>query len=1629
MVSRKLIPAILCLLAAVGQLNLAAQENPNLDVGFRPFGSYEGGDFDTVAFGTRTVSIFTPIASWPQRGSQLKSSLNLLYNNKAWGVHETCNLQTGACTFDWRWQYPATNPRPKGTVQLIVSTGNVTSTLRNVKGPTGQNVVLYSAVTEDGATHPLNPSGTSAAGMESIDATGIWFGGDVSYAPYTTTLIDKRGVVSGTVNGVQDTNGNYITLPSGNLPVIDSLGRNLPSSTSATDTIGCPSNPNTTNLTAGITNYPGYNGGNLIVKSCYATYSLKTKFHLESCDPTNECGFATEYTGSSSMLVGVILYNGVDWAHSPSWSFDYYSPDPNDSTVNYGDLTKVTLPTGGTITYTWTTDNLCSQLAAEVTPGSRVLKSRTVDANDGTGPHTTTYTYNSSPAPGVVVTDPAGNDTVHGFAFYGSSYETQTQYYKGSKTTGTLLKTIGTDYQVLPNPFQIYSDCPSAPELPSRVTTTLPNGSGTLVSKIETDYNTYSGNLIEKREYDYGSGAPGSLIRKTDYTYTGANANYLNANVLGPVTQETVYNGAGTKIEQTTNTYDGTTLQSSGVTMHHNTVANPGYRGNLTLVQNWLNTTGAQVTTKQTSYFDTGMPYQSKDLKNNPTTYAYDSAYDGAYLTQTQFPGTGNSITHSISGAYDFNTGKLTSFTDQNGQISTYGYDSLWRVYSASFPDGGSVGVTYTDSNPVQITKTVAVNSTLNKWFNTIFDGLGRISQTQMKDPDCTIGSALVKVDRAYGFDTTQNTTYSTVTTPYCDTPGTIYGLSTRSDADALGRPIKVTQTDGSTVTTSYSANCTTVTDEANKSRQSCTDGLGRMTGVWEDPSTLNYRTDYTYDVMNKLLSTAQRGGDPNSSDWRQRTFIYDSLSRLTNASNPESGTLSYTYSNTSSGCSGDAGAVCTKVAPAPNALSPSTATVTTTYSYDKLNRLTQKSYTDSGTTPTVSFGYDADTSTLTCSNQPTLTDSYPKGKQTAMCDGSGATSWSHDKMGRVLTEKRMINASTALTNSTMYAYNLDGSLATLTYPSSRIITYAPSSSNGFTAGRPVSAVDSAHSLNFVTNATYAPQGAIASFKNGASITGILTYNPRLQPWELYYTNGSTPAPASSLQQSTCPSLPSGQVATIMHRAYDFHAGTDSGNVYTINNCLASDRTQNFDYDNLNRIVDAYTTGTTSASKHWGGTFSIDPWGNLYSVGPYTGHVNQPPGPATTATTKNQLVGLGHDIAGNVVQNGSASYTYDDENRITNTAGVSYRYDANGERVIKCTGTYPSCSSATLYWKGTGSDALVETSWTGAINSEYVFVNGKRVARRDSSGSVYYYFSDHLGTADVITNSGGTTQKESDYYPYGGEVPITGSSFANNYKFTGKERDGESGLDNFGARYDASSLGRFMTPDPVSATPLHIINPQRWNMYSYVMNNPLTYVDPDGKDAIAVNVMNEVPFGGHEGIIVVHADGSATYARFGPQHAASPADQGKVTVQPLSPVAFREDGLPTVESYKQLSDEVAKIEREASNTVGFNYFKTSEADSIALDNWMQDWKNHPAPDYQVNTQNCATFCIAGLTKAGVLGDGQKLGWGATIPNRLFMILAGLSAENYADGQRSKTKEKVTTKIVGCTDMQGNPCKQ
>jgi RHS repeat-associated protein len=131
---------------------------------------------------------------------------------------------------------------------------------------------------------------------------------------------------------------------------------------------------------------------------------------------------------------------------------------------------------------------------------------------------------------------------------------------------------------------------------------------------------------------------------------------------------------------------------------------------------------------------------------------------------------------------------------------------------------------------------------------------------------------------------------------------------------------------------------------------------------------------------------------------------------------------------------------------------------------------------------------------------------------------------------------------------------------------------------------------------------------------------------------------------------------------------------------------------------------------------------------------------------------------------------------------------------------------------------------------------------------------VEYYHLDGLGTVRAVSDADGNliATENRDYLPYGEEWcatgPCSGVPAGQPKRFTGKERDPETGLDYFGARYYGAGIGRFTTVDPVYTWQENLVDPQRWNRYAYARDNPLRYVDPDGEaietpwDAINVGI-------------------------------------------------------------------------------------------------------------------------------------------------------------------------------------------
>jgi RHS repeat-associated protein len=354
------------------------------------------------------------------------------------------------------------------------------------------------------------------------------------------------------------------------------------------------------------------------------------------------------------------------------------------------------------------------------------------------------------------------------------------------------------------------------------------------------------------------------------------------------------------------------------------------------------------------------------------------------------------------------------------------------------------------------------------------------------------------------------------------------------------------------------------------------------------------------------------------------------------------------------------------------------------------------------------------------------------------------------------------------------------------------------------------------------------------SLTNGSSINFTAITNNRMQPCWIYATTGT----ALSWSGTLCTTTET-TAGNILDLEYSLNFGSsDNGNVMGITNNRDSTRSQTFTYDYLNRIATgAASTYAVSPPHCWGESYTIDRYGNLSTIGSISSAYNgctQDNLNILVSSSTNRITtsGFTYDLSGNLTSDGTHSPTYDAEGHMISDAGVTYYYDADGKRVQK--------SSGTLYWYGTSPDPLLETNASGSLVNEYTFFGGKRISRRDSSNNIEYYFADEIGSARVVTNSSGTILEDCDYFPYGGSG--CSPSSINNYLFTGKERDSESGLANFGARYNSSQYGRFMIPDPenISAV-LNSDDPQSWDSYAYGRNNPLRYTDPEGLNYMVCN--------------------------------------------------------------------------------------------------------------------------------------------------------------------------------------------
>ncbi len=1438
--NRRLLCSLIVLASCLSARRCSAQLVYDGNNNIPPFGSFAGSDFDLVSLQTGNLHIHIPIGSWPQRGGQTLTAA-YIYDAPSWTWKTTTQIVNKQ-----KWYFTTITPTGGG-FRLSTNWGywSVQSSIDTYTCNGSPTNWYHNWVVTDpeGTKHPVPGIDFSVTGCiggtkiaPTMDDSGMMV--DIGRTPPVLSLKDgtqidltKSTDYSYFATTVEDANGNLTG------STADTLNRNLITVTNnsgydlltVTDSNGIPQNYRIDYISI-----PGH------------THFCPTHYTYSSCG---------ELSGNRSLPQKLTLPSGA------TYQFTWVSN-------SLYQLQSVTLPTGATITYgagqgpapgcSSPPQYVGAPYDATTVPHDchAAFGQRTLTMNGANYLWNYAWNLNNTGTGVATVTDPNLNDQVHSWNFVTvngvtspNTVETDVTWYQGLSTSGgTVLKKTHTDYTGEEYPAF------AAPLLgnirPIRVTTTLDNG---FVTKTETDYETNQYHCtetlgcpltftrmdpLEIREYAYANGTPGPLLRRTHYTYLDdSNASYVTSPlyIADRKASEIVYDGSNTA-SQTTYEYDvynHGSLPSMGASgaVQHDAARNTNYltRGNQTGVSRWLNVGSTWLTTNN-QYDDAGSIIATKDPKGNVTSLDYTDSWTSipgtsggtacapsggqgkAYLTKVTNP-LGQMTTHT----YYSCTGALGSTTDPNSLTTWNVYDLFGRNVLRHKPDGGVTATCFTDTGgtgcqqagpPFQAKTTTSINSSINKITTEVYDGLGRITQTQLNsDPQGPVYT---------------DTTYdglgrvATVSNPYrSGTDLTTSSGTTAYAYDALGRKISETYSaDGSVLKTAYCNSTTLVTDPTKRWRRSSTDALGRLVEVDEPNSSTAtvspcqgagepiWITTYNYNVMGDLMGVVQ-----NLS--RQRNFTYDSLSRLWTSTNPETGTITYTYDAN--------GNVQTK---------KDARNITTTYSYDALNRELTRAYSNND--PTISTYYDEPgcRGLSACQNI---------GYRTRMTDGSGSEGWAYyidtANSRRINIDQRTTNS---LTKSSTYYLDLAGNVTQLNYPTGRIVNYFFD-----TANRPVKAQDSANNITYATgfqaspgssciaNVTcYTPQGTVYAVSLGqtSTFTGLKitnSYTGRLLPLEFKATSTG------------------GSALDITYHYSDPVNGGNSGHLWSFTNNLNNSRSEYFNYDQVNRILSAGTSATTGPYC-WGYQYAYDTlpavnaaWGNLSSQSGWSPNYStctQTGMAAVTADANNHISMFTYDASGNATGEPGIAYTWDAESQLISGAGLAYTYDGDGRRVSK--------GGTDLHWYGSGREVLAETNASGTTLYEYVYFGGKRIALLPAGSTAQYYVQDPLDSTRVLTTNTGVVCYDADFYPFGGESTITNTCTQNNYKFEGKERDTETGNDNFGARYYSNRFGRWLSADwsnvPVAVPYANLSNPQTLNLYSMVSDDPESFADLNG---------------------------------------------------------------------------------------------------------------------------------------------------------------------------------------------------
>jgi RHS repeat-associated protein len=736
--------------------------------------------------------------------------------------------------------------------------------------------------------------------------------------------------------------------------------------------------------------------------------------------------------------------------------------------------------------------------------------------------------------------------------------------------------------------------------------------------------------------------------------------------------------------------------------------------------------------------------------------------------------------------SYSSGGGPLSTETRPRGGVTSYTYDTRGRIAS--------------------ITRTVS--STLSERIEYDYDpATGQKSAERTLDN--STGSFLVRKSVAYSYDTEGHLTQ----VQYPDAAKTVYTY------DVAGALATTQDENHAAPNTFYDYNET-----------------GAIRAVRQTLGTGQISTAYGYDPQGNLITVT----DPNGN---LTTYTYDDFGRMTRQVSPVTGTTTYGYDL--------AGDILT-TADANGA--------TTTRIYDALSRVTSGVSSRSGiTTETIAWTYDS-----------TTAGAFGIGRLAGTTFPAGSTTYAYERRGLLRSEQSTLGG--ALYGSS-YTYDADGDRISIGYPSGDSATYTFD-----LAGRQTSMPCC------VTSAQYLPFGPLTSLSYTNGTTKTMQYDSRYRITENKLTSAS-----GTIADYTYSEDPAGNI-TAIHDATDptynrDFTYDDLNRLVTANSGTSLWGTGSYAYDAMGNLT-SRSLGTPPPPDD--GTLSL-PGRHLHPSAAVTGVVDtlaftyNSTTPQISVATKN---GIDHTVRYDAVGNETsyfASRTYSPRNLLASVADasgegtphtISYGYDARGVRVTRSESP-TSSGAANRYFTYLPELQLVAVTdddssniWASghasimsapvAPSREFGYFDGVPIAefgpprtpdntplatpRRHTPFSVattlFYTFTDHLGTPILQTDSSGTVVWRAEHEPYGNIWKMrTGSRTDQPLRLPGQDlaMTWEGTEENYNVfRWYRAGWGRYTQADPISLA-------MGMNLFRYATDDPLSYSDPLGLVAWSQN--------------------------------------------------------------------------------------------------------------------------------------------------------------------------------------------